>query len=236
MRTKTLLGVLAAGLIGLGGSTLRADDPAKPTPPDLTEVLKKLKTTPPAPSQFPTPNPIPPAPTPAPKPAPAPAATAAGKKLTDDELLKMIEDLGYEITARPKETDAVKRVNILVKRGTFECPMSVNLSGGNRDQLMAFVNLGKLGDAELANAPALGKLLELNDGFMGQCQFRINPKSKVLWLARISENRGVTPKVLRDHIEETLAAAYDNQDAWDTSKWTKGETKTAAKLDPKPAK
>lgn len=230
MRTKPLLGVLAAGLIGLGGSTLRADDPARPTPPDLTEVLKKLKPTPPAP---------PPA-DPKPVKVSQPAQPSAGKKLTDDELLKMVEDLGYEIISRPKETDAVKRVGIKVKRGTFECPMSVNLSGGDHNQLMAFVNLGPLGEGELANAPALAKLLELNDGLMGQCQFRINPKSKVLWLARISENRGVTPKVLRDHIEETLAAAYDNQAAWDTSTWKKdggkGETKTEARLDPKPAK
>lgn len=206
MRTKTLLGLLAATLLGIGGATLRADDPK---PADTAKPAAKAEGKP----------------------------TAAGKKLTDDELLKMIEDLGYEIISRPKETDAIKRVNIMVKRGTFECPMSVNLSSGDHDQLMAFVNLGKLGEAELANAPALGKLLELNDGIMGQCQFRINSKTKVLWLARISENRGVTPKVLRDHIEETLAAAYDNQDAWDTSKWGKADsTKGETKADAKPAK
>lgn len=209
MRTKTLLGVLAATLVGLGGTYLRADEPAKPTPPDLSGVLNKAKATPTSP-------------------------VAGGKKLTDDELLKMIEDLGYEIISRPKATDATKRVNIKVKRGTFECPMSVNLSGGDHDQLMSFVNIGKMGEAELSNAPALTKLLELNDGFMGQCQFRINAKTKVLWLARISENRGVTAKVLRDHIEETVAAAYDTQDSWDFTKWgkadgTKGETKADAK-------
>lgn len=214
MRMKSVLGVLAATLLGVGGATLRADDPK---PADTAKPAAKAEA----------------------KPDVKP--TAAGKKLTDDELLKMIEDLGYEIIARPKETDAIKRVNIMVKRGSFDCPMSVNLSSGDHDQLMAFVNLGKLGDAELANAPALGKLLELNDGFMGQCQFRVNPKTKVLWLARLSENRGVTPKVLRDHIEETLAAAYDNQDAWDTSKWGKADgTKTAAKgetkADSKPIK
>jgi hypothetical protein len=230
MRTKTLLGVLAAGLIGLGGATLRADDPAKPTPPDLTEALKKLKTTPLPPSQFPTP------PAPTPPPTKATPAPAAGKKLTDDELLKMVEDLGYEVIIRPKATDEIKRVGIKVKRGTFECPMYVNLSSGDHDQLMTFVNIGKLGDEELANAPALAKLLELNDGVMGQCQFRINAKTKVLWLARISENRGVTSKVLRDHIEETVAAAYDNQDAWDTSKWKKGGTKTEAKAEARPIK
>ena len=172
----------------------------------------------------------------APKPAAAaPAqAPAAGKKLTDAELLKMVEDLGYDIIARPKETDAIKRVNIMVKRGTFECPMSVNLSGGDQTQLMAFVNVGKLGEAELANAPRLAKLLELNDGFMGQCQFRVNPKTKVLWLARISENRGVTAKVLRDHIEETLAAAYDTQADWDYRNWGMADaTKTEAKAEPK---
>src|SRR5688572_27266540 len=67
---------------------------------------------------------------------PAPAATV--KKLTDDELVKMVEDLGYEITKRPAEADAVKRVHIKVTRGEMDVPMSINLNG-DKSLVMAFV-------------------------------------------------------------------------------------------------
>src|SRR5690349_15294637 len=94
-----------------------------------------------------------------PVPAPAKTTTAqAGKKLTDDDLLKMLDDLGYEITKRPAETDAIKRVQIKVSRGKMDVPLSVNLNG-DKSLLMAFVNVGKMGEAELANSAALLKLL-----------------------------------------------------------------------------
>ncbi len=169
-------------------------------------------------------------PTPTPTAAkPAPAATV--KKLTDDELMKLVEDLGFEITKRPAETDAVKRVNIKVTRGDMDVPMSINLNG-DKSLVMAFVTVGKMGEAELGNAPALLKLLELNDGLLtaGKGKFLVNAKTKVLWMSAVSENRGVTPKVLRDHIEETVAAVCDHRDAWDFTKWAKpGDVKTEAK-------
>ena len=169
-----------------------------------------------------------------PTPTPAPAkttATQAGKKLTDDELMKMLDDLGYEITKRPAETDTVKRVQIKVSRGKMDVPLSINLNG-DKSLLMAYVNVGKMGDAELANSAALLKLLELNDGFLvdGKGKFLVNPKTKILWMSATSENRGITPKVLRDHIEGVVASVCDHEDAWDFSKWPKaGEVKTEVK-------
>lgn len=160
---------------------------------------------------------------------PVPAVTV--RKLTDDELMKMVDDLGYEITKRPSDTDAVKRVHIKVTRGDMDVPMSINLNG-DKTLVMAFVNVGKMGEAELNNAPALMKLLELNDGLLtaGKGKFLVNAKTKVLWLSAVSENRGVSPKVLRDHIEETVAAVCDHRDAWDFTKWAKpGDVKTEAK-------
>lgn len=167
-----------------------------------------------------------------PTPAPAKVTTApAVKRLTDDELMKMVEDLGYEITKRPAETDKIKRVNITVTRGDMDVPLSLNLNG-DKTLIHAFVNVGTLGEAELNNAPALLKLMELNDGVLvaGKGKFLVNAKTKVLWLSATSENRGVTAKVLRDHIEETVAAVCDHRDAWDFTKWAKpGEVKTEAK-------
>ena len=64
----------------------------------------------------------------------------------------------------------------------------------------------------------------------GKGKFLINPKMKVLWMSATSENRGITPKVLRDHIEGVVASICDHEDAWDFSKWGKaGEVKTEAK-------
>jgi hypothetical protein len=171
------------------------------------------------------------------KPADAKTAPAvqAGKKLTDDDLVKMIEDLGYEVTRLPQPGDAVKRVQIKVTRGNFDCPMNVNLGGDGQSTLLSFVNLGVPSEAALADAPKLMKLLQQNDGFLdgGRVQFRMNPKTKAIFLARTTENRGITPKLLREHIEQTVAAAYDTQELWDHSKWGKGDTKTETKTEPK---
>jgi hypothetical protein len=170
------------------------------------------------------------------KPADAKTAPAAqaGKKLTDDDLVKMIEDLGYEITRLPQPGDAVKRVRIKVTRGNFDCPMNVNL-GNNGETLLSFVNLGVPTEAALADAPRLMKLLQQNDGFLdgGRVQFRMNPTSKAIFLARTTDNRHVTPKLLREHIEQTVAAAYDTQEVWDHTRWGKGDTKTEGKSEPK---
>ena len=94
------------------------------------------------------------------------------------------------------------------------------------------IEIRVLGEAEMANAPALVKLLELNDGLLtaGKGKFLVNAKTKVLWLSAVSENRGVTAKVLRDHIEETAASVSDHRDAWDFTKWGKAaDVKTEAK-------
>ncbi len=161
-------------------------------------------------------------------------ATPAGKKLTDDDLVKMIEDLGYEVTRPPQPGDAVKRVRIKVTRGNFDCPMNVNL-GNNGETLLSFVNLGVPTDAALADAPRLMKLLQQNDGLLdgGRVQFRMNPTSKAIFLARTVDNRGITPKLLREHIEQTVAAANDTQDLWDHAKWGKGDTKADTRTEPK---
>ena len=170
-------------------------------------------------------------PTPTPAAAVKPAAAPSGKTLTDDDLLKMLDDLGYEITKRPTEADKVKRVHLKITRGDMDVPLSINLNG-DKTLVMAFVNVGKMGEAELANGPALLKLLELNDGLLvaGKGKFLVNSTTRVLWMSAVSENRNITPKVLRDHIEGTVAAVCDHRDAWDFTKWAKpGDVKTEAK-------
>jgi hypothetical protein len=156
-----------------------------------------------------------------PAPAPAKPATApAGKRLTDDELMKMVEDMGYEILKRPRDADKLKVIHIRVTRGAVDVPMAVSLNG-DKTGLTAFVNFGKLGEVELGNSAALLKLLELNDAQLagGKGKFLVNPTTKVLWMCARFENREITPKVLRDQIEAVVASVCEHVDAWDFAKW-----------------
>lgn len=148
----------------------------------------------------------------------------AGKALTDGDLVTMLENMGYEIMTRPKETDEVKRVTVKVARADFplDIPMTVNLSG-DKSTLYFFVNVADLNEADLGNAARLQKLLELND-VSGKNQFRVNPKTKQLWMARFTDNTGMTPAVLKRHVEALATSVVETRDHWDTKRWTKAET------------
>lgn len=149
---------------------------------------------------------------------------AAGKVLADTDLLGMLENMGYEVMVKPKETDAVKRVTVKVTRADFpiDIPMTINLSG-DKSTLYFFVNLADLTEAELGNAERLRKLLELND-VSGKNQFRLNPKTKQLWAARFTDNVGMTPAVLKRHVEALATTVVETRDHWDTKKWAAAET------------
>ena len=147
-----------------------------------------------------------------------------GKVLADDDLFGMLENLGYEVMTKPKETDAVKRITVKVTRADFpiDIPMTVNLSG-DKTTLYFFVNLADLTPAELGNADGLLKLLELNDT-SGKNQFRINAKTKQLWLTRFADSAGLTPAALKKHVELLAATVVETKDQWDVKKWAKAET------------
>ena len=149
--------------------------------------------------------------------------TPAGK-LTEGELFTMLENMGYEVMTKPKETDAVKRITVKVTRADFpiDIPMTANLSG-DKSTLYLFVNLADLKAGELGNAEALLKLLELNDT-SGKNQFRINPKTKQLWLARFTDNTGMRPVALKKHVESLATTVVATRDHWDAKKWVKAET------------
>ena len=162
--------------------------------------------------------------------APAkPAAAPAGKALTDADLFGMIENMGFEVMVRPDEKAEVKRMTVRVTRGDFpiDIPMTVNLSG-DKGTLYLFVNLADLTEAELGNAAGLQKLLELND-VSGKNQFRINPKTKQLWLARFTDNANLTPAALKRHIELLATTVVETRDQWDTKKWAKADGEAAKK-------
>lgn len=146
-------------------------------------------------------------------------AKGTGKVLTEPDLFDMLENLGYEVLTKPKETDAVKRITVKVTRADFpiDIPMTINLSG-DKGTLYFFVNLADLTAEDLAKADRLQKLLELND-VSGKNQFRLNPKSKQLWAARFTENVNMTPAVLKKHVESLATTVAETREHWDTKKW-----------------
>jgi hypothetical protein len=154
-------------------------------------------------------------------------AKPTGKALTDGELFTMLENMGYEVMVKPKETDTVKPITVKVTRGDFpiDIPMTIMLSG-DKSTVYFFVNLAELTAKDLGNAERLLKLLELNDTG-GKNQFRVNPKTKQLWLTRITNNTGLTPAVLKQQVESLAATVVETRDHWDTKKW--GGTETASK-------
>lgn len=143
----------------------------------------------------------------------------AGKVLAEPELFDMLENLGFEVLVKPKEADAMKRITVQVTRADFpiDIPMTINLSG-DKSTLYFFVNLADLTPEDLAKAERLQKLLELND-VSGKNQFRLNPKTKQLWAARFTDNAGMTPAVLKKHVEALAATVVETREHWDTKKW-----------------
>ncbi len=151
----------------------------------------------------------------------------ASRALSDDELFTILENMGYEIMVKPKETDTVKCITVKVTRRDFpiDIPMTVKLSG-DKSTVYFFVNLADLTDKKWGDAERLLKLLELNDTG-GKNQFRVNPKSKQLWLSRFTDNTDLTPVALKRHIEMLATRVVDTQNHWDAKKW--GATETATK-------
>ncbi|MBY0456117.1 MAG: hypothetical protein K2V38_02135, partial [Gemmataceae bacterium] len=136
----------------------------------------------------------------------------------------MLENLGYEVMVKPKDGDEVKRITVKVTRADFpiDVPVTICLTG-DKSTLCLFVNLADLKGQDATNAERLLKLLELND-VGGRNQFRVNAKTKQLWMARITDNAGMTPVTLKRHVESLATTVVETRDHWDTKKWAEAET------------
>ncbi len=151
-----------------------------------------------------------------------PAKAKAPESLTDAGFEEMIKQMGYDYTVSESADKSVRwyRVNVTRSELGGECSVSLRL-GANGTQIWGHVALTDLKPEHLANAEALVKLLEKNDA-IGPNAFRVNPKSKRLFLSRCTETRGLTPARIREHIEGLVDGCVQTRDDWNTAKWTSG--------------
>jgi hypothetical protein len=159
--------------------------------------------------------------TPDPNPAKPPEGT------TEEGLEQMLRQMGYEykVTGKVEEGRWYKVTVSRTERGRGTTVFWVELRlGTNGTMIWGHVPLSDLKSEHLANAAALQKLLELNDT-MGPNAFRINPKTKRLFLSRNSDARDLTPARLRAHIDGLIDGCVKAWDDWDTDKWSAGEMK-----------
>ncbi len=159
-----------------------------------------------------------------PKPIGTTNANTGVKELTDNELLDMLGRMGYETTTTKSADKKTLWINVKMTRselgGTFE--VSVALSP-NKKKLWAHVHLATLKPEHEANAPALLKLLEQNAA-IGPNHFRIDPKSKAMYLSRCGDNRALTPALVKDHLEILVNTCVETKDYWNTGNWSSAGT------------
>jgi hypothetical protein len=143
----------------------------------------------------------------------------AKEGMTDERLEEMLKLMGYEYKITGSGDS--KWIQISVTRSERDTSTEYTLTtrlAGNGTMLWSHVALADLTPEQLGNAEALQKLLELNDK-IGPNVFRINPKTKRLFLSRGTDTRGLTPVKLREHIDRLLDDCVETRSAWDTSKW-----------------
>ncbi len=138
--------------------------------------------------------------------------------LSVEQLPKMLEAMGYEVRVEGEEGKtqwAWVKVTREELGGTFE--VSIALSP-NKKKIWAHLYMANLTDEHLSNAKGLAKLLELN-ATEGPNHFRIDAKTKQLYLSRCCDNAGMTPANLKENLENLINGAVRTKDAWNVSKW-----------------
>ncbi len=144
--------------------------------------------------------------------------------LDDAKLKEMLDMLGHDMR-EVKLNDAGVGYYIKIRKGSYTFDMRVCLSGDKR-KLWATTALAEFKPEHAARADKLMRLLELNKT-VGPCFFDCAAKTKMLYIEAPLDNRGLTAKIVREHIEQVADTAFEFEADWNTSKWS-AETKTTA--------
>lgn len=154
-----------------------------------------------------------------PKPFGTTKATTGAKELSETELVEMLGRMGYETSTSQSADKKTLWINVKVNRselgGSFEVAVALS---PNKKKIWAHVHLATLKSEHEANAPALLRLLEQN-AVVGPNHFRIDAKTKSLYLSRCGDNRGLTPAMVKDHLEILINTCVETKDDWNTEKW-----------------
>jgi len=155
------------------------------------------------------------------EPAAPAAATAAPKKLTNEELKTIVENLGYEPEADMKDG----KINLLIlqfKQGTFQFVLYVSVSNDGNDIIV---------QAPLKNLPekedAYGKELVamMAKGFSMTPSHFVVDDSRKLRLLRFVPNQDLTPAKVRKSIGDFTDQVRTTEDLWRCDRW---EAKSAS--------
>jgi hypothetical protein len=155
-----------------------------------------------------------------PPPNPMPGPTAEAGALTEESLKTMLTNLGYAPT-ESKGSNGNTLFYIKVTRGNTEYSPFVCLSP-SKTKIWVQAYLGDMNADEGTRAL---KLLELNLK-TGPSHFVYTPADKKVYLFSPRDNRGFTPKDLKEQIETMLDHCESTKEFW-------MKPATTTKVDPK---
>jgi len=135
---------------------------------------------------------------------------AAAGALADDGLRKMLDGMGYE----PKPL--TKGFLLSVKRDTWTINIQLVISA-NGEKIGMNANLGAVENPDAVTAAQWKALLAAN-GDIDPSAFYFDATQKKLYLHRSMDNRGLTPAILRQQIENFCGNMVDTAKLWDFTK------------------
>ena len=144
-----------------------------------------------------------------PTPTPTPVQAKDTGVLTEESLKEMLTNLGFEPNGL-KGTDGRTLFYIKVTRANTTYTPYVCISP-SKTKIWAQTSLGDL-TAEDPAARSL-KFLELNLS-TGPSHFVYIPKDKTVYMFSPMDNRGVTPKILKDHIDGMVDNCEKTKEHW----------------------
>ena len=142
------------------------------------------------------------------------AKPATAKMLDAEDLGTMLDTMGYEYTVTESEDKSTKWYNVKINRkelgGTFQVSLALS---PNKKKIWGHVSVTQLNEENMANAEVLTQLLEQN-ATIGPNHFRLDAKTKYLYISRCTDNRGLTAVLIREHIENLVDSCVSTKDTW----------------------
>jgi hypothetical protein len=156
---------------------------------------------------------------------------AEPKRLTDESLLAMLENMGYE--PKIEKTASGNIYSITVTRGTWSYIFDVSLSP-SKTKLWFSGWLSVLPEGKAVPSEKLLALLEAS-WTHGPAHFRYHPPFRQLNLGLCIDNRDITPTQLREQIEGFMDTMKKTELLWNVKKWDEKQNVTIGKpADEKP--
>ena len=129
----------------------------------------------------------------------------------------MLDNLGYDYRVEKTKGNTLHFIKISRKNLIYE--VNVNISP-SKSKLWTSVGLADIKPEHAAQSEKLLKLLELNQK-IGPSHFYYYAPHKMVYITRPMDNRAITAKLLREHIDELMEQIVANEEHWDSRKWSR---------------